>query len=162
MAASELPLSRLAIYDRKHGAGAPSQPAPEPAPPGLALRPGRQARPGPQAPLQCPLPARCGGCSRAPRLTLQLGRRFAIGLKIAASPSPASPPASPGPGCPLPPRGRLSPPVPARLQSPAQPAQPAAAAAAAAAEVGRPSAQLGWSARRGHAAPGRPVRHAGR
>lgn len=61
----------------------------EPAARGLALRPRRRAGPRRKAPLQLPLPARCGWPSPAPRLTLQLGRRFAIGLKIAASLPPA-------------------------------------------------------------------------
>lgn len=79
--------------------------------------PAPRRAPGP-SPAGAPFPplpsaARCGGRSPAPRLTLQLGRRFAIGVKIAASPRtpvhtrlPA-----PGPGCPLSTRAPRCPPA---------------------------------------------------
>lgn len=124
----------------------PSLPAGARPPPPLL------ARPLLEAPLQRPLPARCGWRSRTPRLTLQLGRRFAIGLKIAASPWPARP----------------RPRVPAPAPRPALPARPGSAPVARAARRSRgqtqrsSSAQLRSGARRGHAAPGRPIRHAGR
>lgn len=118
-------------------AGRDAQP-PFPAP-GLgsprprASPPPRAAEPAwPRAPRQRPLLGTLRLALPSPRLTLQLGRRFAIGLKIAASPQPRL--LAPGSRCPLPPRGPLSPPAPARLRSPAQPA----------AAAGRPnSAPLG-------------------
>lgn len=95
-------------------------------------------------PARHPPPRRCGW--RAPRLTLQLGRRLAIGLKIA----PARSPARPG-------KGRISPagaePQPERISSPHGSSSPVPLFRCAAL-LPRPAAL------RGHAAPGRPVQRA--
>lgn len=110
-----------------------------PGPPQLQfLRPHR---------LGIPPPRRCGW--RAPRLTLQLGRRLAIGLKIAA---PARSPARPG-------KGRISPAgaePQAELISSPHGSSSRVPLFRCAALLLRPAA------RRGHAAPGRPVQRAER
>lgn len=133
---------------------------------GAAFRPHPGARPRRGAPSGAPSPARCGWRSPAPRLTLQLGRRLAIGLKIAASPPPQAPGARSRPAA----RSRR---LPARLGScrprsrhvRSPPAWPLARwrRRRAPAPTPAPTPTLGrFGARRGHAAPGRPVQHAGR
>lgn len=104
--------------------------------------------PIPATPLaRHPPPRRCGW--RAPRLTLQLGRRLAIGLKIAA---PARSPARPG-------KGRISPagaePQAERISSP-HGCSSRVPLFRCAALLPRPAALSG------HAAPGRPVQRAER
>lgn len=98
-------------------------------------------------PARHPPPRRCGW--RAPRLTLQLGRRLAIGLKIAA---PARSPARPG-------KGRISPagaePLAERISSP-HGCSSRVPLFRCAALLLRPAALSG------HAAPGRPVQRAER
>lgn len=106
-----------------------------------AWGPGASLVPTPASPpARHPPPRRCGW--RAPRLTLQLGGRLAIGLKIA---TPARWPAGAGAEPPQPelilsPRGRFVQVLFSRC----------------AALFPRPAAL------RGHAAPGRPVQRAGR
>jgi hypothetical protein len=107
-----------------------------PRSPELALHPLPPSPAGRTAPSCAPSSARCGWRTPAPRLTLQLGRRLAIGLKIAASPPSRAPVPAPAPRPALLSRPPARPPGPARPRSAPLPS-PAGAAAA-----GRPRAPL--------------------